>query len=165
MHTGLNVDIRLATSDDSASLLAADAELFDYPVDPECTAEFLADPRHHIALAMCGCRVVGFASAIHYLHPDKAPHLFINEVAVLAEFRNQGIARGMVKLLCEHGRTLGCTEAWVATEPGNAAAHRTYSAAGGQAVEEKFVMFNFDLAAPLYEASGESVVMPGSARG
>jgi hypothetical protein len=33
-------------------------------------------------MATAGDTVVGFASAVHYVHPDKAPELWINEVGV-----------------------------------------------------------------------------------
>ena len=50
--------------------------VFDNPLDAGWTAEFLADPRHHMAVALDGNQVVGMASAVHYLHPDKPPELW-----------------------------------------------------------------------------------------
>jgi hypothetical protein len=40
-------------------------EVFDNPVHPKWAAEFLAGPRHHLAVAIDGRVVVGFASAVH----------------------------------------------------------------------------------------------------
>jgi hypothetical protein len=45
--------------------------VFDDPIDADGTRRFLADERHHIAVALEGALVVGFASGVHYFHPDK----------------------------------------------------------------------------------------------
>ena len=39
--------------------------VFDGPTRPELVSEFLADPRHHMAVALDDERIVGFASAVH----------------------------------------------------------------------------------------------------
>ncbi len=141
----MRLSLRLAGPDDLDALLRVERGLFDHPVDAACSAEFLSDPRHHLALAFMGERIVGMASAVHYLHPDQQPLLFINEVGVLPGHQGQGIARRLVALLCAHGRRLGCSEAWVATEPDNLAARRAYAAAGGVEADAPFVMVNFRL--------------------
>ncbi len=106
--------------------------VFDNPIDPRWTAEFLADSRHHLAVAIDGDMVVGMASAVHYVHPDKPPELWINEVGVAPTHRTQGIGRRLLDALFERGRALGCRQAWVATEPGNLPARRLYAGAGGK---------------------------------
>jgi len=68
--------------------------VFDGPIDPVLTRKFLNDPRHHIVVAIHDEVVVGFASAVHYVHPDKAPQLWINEVAVAPPHRRRGLALG-----------------------------------------------------------------------
>jgi Acetyltransferase (GNAT) family len=56
------------------------------------TTEFLADARHHLIMALNSGTVVGFVSAVHYLHPDKAPPEFwINKVGVAPTHQGQGI--------------------------------------------------------------------------
>src|SRR6185503_2317671 len=55
------------------------SHVFDNPIDPRWAAEFLADGRHHLAVAFDGDVVVGMASAVHHLHPDKPPELRIYE--------------------------------------------------------------------------------------
>lgn len=137
--------VRLATIDDLAALCAVQADIFDYAINEQRTAEFLSDPRHHLALAFVNDCIVGMASAVHYVHPDQEPLLFINEAGVASEFQGRGIGRELVRTLCAHGKSLGCTEAWVATEPSNMAARRTYAAAGGVETDEPFIMFNFNL--------------------
>src|SRR5207249_3303959 len=65
------VEIRILGRGDEMLLSTAAAGVFDHPVEARRCAEFLNDPRHHIAAAVDGGRVVGFASAVHYVHPDK----------------------------------------------------------------------------------------------
>ena len=57
--------------------------------------------------------------------------------------RRLGIGRLLLDTLLEHGRTLGCTEAWLGTEEDNVAARRLYESAGGQA--EPFILYSFPL--------------------
>jgi ribosomal protein S18 acetylase RimI-like enzyme len=135
--------IRLLGPADAAVLANVAPEVFDNQLDPRWTAEFLADPRHHIVVALAGEQVVGMATAVHYLHPDKAPELWINEVGVAPSFRNQGIGKQLVAMLLSRGRALGCTEAWLGTEESNTAARRLYAAVGG--VEEPMVYVTFEL--------------------
>jgi ribosomal protein S18 acetylase RimI-like enzyme len=85
------------------------------------------------------------ASAVHYVHPDKPPELWINEVGVAPTHRAQGIGRRLLEALFERGRASGCRQAWVATEPGNMAARRLYAVAGGKEAPEPFVMVEFRL--------------------
>ena len=119
------------------------AGVFDSLVEPQWTAEFLADPRHHIAVAIAGDEVVGMASAVHYIHPDKPPEFWVNEVGVAFSHERQGIGRQLLRTLLIHGRALGCTEAWLVTLPDNLPARRFYAALGG--VEAPMVYVAFDL--------------------
>jgi GNAT superfamily N-acetyltransferase len=117
----------------------------DDVVQPKFTAEFLADPRHHIAVAWHEGRVVGFASAVHYVHPDKPPELWVNEVGVSPAHQGKGLATRLLHALFDAGRVAGCRQAWVLTERSNAAAMRLYRAAGGVEAAEETVMFEFRL--------------------
>jgi ribosomal protein S18 acetylase RimI-like enzyme len=135
--------IRFLGPADAAILASVAPEVFDNDIDPRWTAEFLADPRHHIAVALAQEQVVGMATAVHYIHPDKGPELWINEVAVAPSFRNQGIGKQLIAMLLSRGRALGCTEAWLGTEESNTAARRLYAAVGG--VEETMVYITFEL--------------------
>jgi GNAT superfamily N-acetyltransferase len=135
----------MLAASDAALLQSAAPGVFDADVDAVLSAEFLNDPRHHIAAAVVDGQVVGFASAVHYVHPDKPAQLFINEVGVAPTHQRQGIGRQLLAALLEHGRSLGCVEAWVGTEPGNEAARRLYAAAGGVEDEEPHVLVSFPL--------------------
>lgn len=138
--------IRVLGPDDTAVLEQVAVDVFDNEVDPRWSAEFLADPRHHLAVALDDGQVVGMASAVHYVHPDKPPELWINEVAVAPSHRHRGIGRQLLDALFARGRTLGCQEAWVLTEQNNAAARGLYGAVGGVEAPEPVVMVTFALA-------------------
>ncbi|MCG8325513.1 MAG: GNAT family N-acetyltransferase, partial [Thiotrichales bacterium] len=125
-----NVSYKPADAGDMDALIAVGDELFDHDINTDRAMEFFDDERHHLWLAYLDGNVVGMASAIHYVHPDKEPAMFIMEVAVLEAHRNRGIARTLVKKLVEHGRGLDCREIWIATEYSNIAARKAYVAAG-----------------------------------
>jgi len=125
------VEIRVLHPGDHDLILHAAPDVFDHPPDPELTREFLQDPRHHITVALEAGRVVAFASGVHYIHPDKAPELWINEVAVAPAHRGMGFGKAVLKALLEVGRAHRCTTAWVLTYRNNPAAMALYSSLGG----------------------------------
>lgn len=134
----------LSTSD--ISLLKNVAEdVFDNPIDEKYASEFLTDPRHHIVVAIVHGMVVGFASAVHYIHPDKPPELWINEVAVSPSHQRQGAAKAILKELLQLGREFGCKSAWVLTDRSNEPANRLYRSAGGEVGSDNTVMYEFDI--------------------
>jgi ribosomal protein S18 acetylase RimI-like enzyme len=135
--------IRNLGTGDSAVLDNVADGVFDNAVDPRWTAGFLADSRHHLPVA--GGQVVGMASAVHYVHPDKPPELWINEVGVAPTHRRLGISRRLVDALFERGRSMGCRQTWVATESSNVPAQQLYGATGGKESPEPFVMVEFEL--------------------
>ena len=125
------INVKLLQPGDDHVLYTVAAGVFDNPIDPELTREFLADPRHHIAVALDQGVVVAFASAVHYVHPDKRPQLWVNEVAVAPTHQHRGLGKRVLRALFEAGRALGCTEAWVLTDRSNTAAMALYLSAGG----------------------------------
>lgn len=124
-------------------LLNAAEDVFDNPIDESLAREFLADPRHHIVVALVDGAVIGFASAVHYIHPDKPPELWINEVGVAASHQGKGIAKAIMKEILKLGGRLGCVNAWVLTDKNNAAANGLYKSVGGNFSEEETVMYEF----------------------
>ncbi len=123
--------VRVLTSSEAHLLSNVAPDVFDGPVDPRWTAEFFADPRHHLAVALDDDLVVGMASGVHYLHPDKPPELFVNEVGVAGAWQGQGLGRQMLDALIAHARTLGCVAAWTLTEEENTVARKLYASVGG----------------------------------
>jgi DNA-binding MarR family transcriptional regulator len=100
------IGIRILGPADAAMLDKVAPDVFDHAIDPALMAEFLADPRHHLAVALAGGQVVGMASAVHYVHPDKPPELWINEVGVAPPYQRRGIGRQLLEALFAHGACL-----------------------------------------------------------
>jgi ribosomal protein S18 acetylase RimI-like enzyme len=141
----VSIEIRLLQPDEGPVLDHVAPDVFDNAIDPRWSAEFLADPRHHLAVALDDALVVGFASAVHYVHPDKPPELWINEVGVAPSYQSQGLGRRLLGALLHQGAMLGCVQAWVLTSPTNAAAQRLYTGLGGQVEAEPSLLFEFSL--------------------
>jgi GNAT superfamily N-acetyltransferase len=117
--------------------------VFDNPVDEAFAREFLADPRHHIVVALSEGIVIGFASAVHYIHPDKPPELWINEVGVADAHQGKGVGKVIMNELLRLAKQLGCVNAWVLTDRNNEAANRLYKSVGGNIAEGDTVMYEF----------------------
>jgi aminoglycoside 6'-N-acetyltransferase I len=140
------IEIKVLNHSDASVLGNVAPEVFDDPIDVRRAEEFLADPRHHLVVAVENGFVVGFVSAVHYVHPDKPrPELWINEVGVAATHRGRGLASALLRSLFAVARQINCAEAWVLTDRSNTAALRLYSAAGGTETPPDPVMFTFRL--------------------
>jgi len=142
----MTIEIQVLGADDATVLGHVAPGVFDRDVDPELAAEFLADRRHHLAVALDGGVVVGMASAVHYVHPDKPPELWIDEVGVAPTYRRQGLGKRVLGALLELGRELECAEAWVLTDREHVPAMGLYSSLGGREAPRDAVMFRFPLA-------------------
>ena len=139
----MTISVRLLEPDEAAVLDRVAPDVFDNDVVDEHRAEFLADPRHHIAVAIDDDIVVGIASALHYLHPDKPNDFFINEVGVAPSHQRRGIGKRLLETLLDHARSLNCNEAWVATEEENTIAQKLYASLG--ATGERAVFYTYKL--------------------
>jgi len=140
------VDIKLLGPQDAVVLANIAPDVFDDPIDARRANEFLADPRHHLAVAVENGWVVGFVSAVHYVHPDKPrPELWINEIGVAATHRGRGLGTRLLSAVFAVAQVLGCAEAWVLTDRANTAAMRLYSTAASTQAPTDAVMFTFKL--------------------
>ena len=138
-------DVRILTPAD-APLFAHIAEgVFDHDVQPRLLEEFLNDPRHALSVAIADGLIVGMASGVRYVHPDKPSELWINEVGVAPAYRRRGYATRIVAELLAEARRQGCQEAWVLTDYDNAAARATYRSAGGEDHPTPQLMVTFRL--------------------
>jgi ribosomal protein S18 acetylase RimI-like enzyme len=154
----MGILIKVLQSGDEAVLARVADEVFDNAVDDDLTRQFLADPRHHIAVAIDADMVVGFASGVHYIHPDKGPELWINEVAVAPTHQRRGLGKGLLRALLGVAKAHACAEAWVLTDRSNGAAIALYASVGGiegadEASAEGTLGFRFEVQA---EAAGSS---------
>ena len=139
-------EIKLLTANDSHILNNVADDVFDDPIVEASAREFLLDPRHRLMVALEDDVVVGFVSAIIYLHPDKpAPELWINEVGVAPAYQRRGIGKALMQGILEEAKRCGCAEVWVLTERLNTTAMAMYKSAGGEETLPDSVMFTFKL--------------------
>jgi ribosomal protein S18 acetylase RimI-like enzyme len=140
----MSVEIRRVGPGDEGLFERIADDVFDYPVDLDDLAGYLATPGHHFVVALADGEVVGQVAAVVHKHADLRPvELYIDELAVAPAFRRQGLARRMLDEMFELGRSLGCAEAWVGTEGDNLPATALYESR--QAAPEPFVMYVFAL--------------------
>ena len=136
------IDVRILGRDEAHVLERVAEGVFDGAVDRAAAKAYVEDPRLHLAVAVDGGIVVGMASGVHYHHPDKpTPQLWIDEVGVAPSHQRRGLALRLLTAIMEHGRSIGCGEAWVLTERDNEAAMQLYARAGGEA--SGCVLFSF----------------------
>ena len=149
------IPIRLLGRHDGGVLARCAPDVFDEPIDSRLLEEFLADERHHLAVAVDDDWVVGMASAVHYVHPDKRPQMFINEVGVAPYYRRRGLARRLVQALMDEAKRLGCSEAWVLADASNEPARALYRTVGGEEADQPSIMFTFPISASATDHAGE----------
>jgi aminoglycoside 6'-N-acetyltransferase I len=137
------LEIRHVKPGDEALFDRVAVDVFDAPIDAGRLAAYLAEPGHHMLVALHQGEVVAQVAAVIHRHPDKPTELYIDEVGVTPALQRQGIARRMVAEMFALGRELGCEEAWVGTEPDNAAARALYESHGAKG--EPFVMYGYEL--------------------
>jgi ribosomal protein S18 acetylase RimI-like enzyme len=133
------IDIRRVDPGDEALFDRVAPDVFDQPIDAKRLAAYLTEPGHHMLVALRDGEVIGQCAAVVHRHPDKPTELYIDEVGVTPALQRQGIARRMLDAMLALGKTLGCEEAWVGTEPDNAPARRLYESYGVEA--ESFLMY------------------------
>ncbi|MCL4673395.1 MAG: GNAT family N-acetyltransferase [Sphingomonadaceae bacterium] len=107
--------IKLLGVEDVDLVLSAEG-LFDFPCIPDQTRAFLTSERDFLWFALDSGQPVGFVSASVILHPDKAPHLFVNELATHSDHRRRGIARALMGAVIEFGRARKFWPVWLAAE-------------------------------------------------
>lgn len=140
------IEIKLLNANDAHILNQLAEDVFDDPIVESSAREFLDDPRHRLAVALDNDVVVGFVSAVIYLHPDKpAPELWINEIGVASSHQRRGIGKALLQAMLDEAKQSGCTEAWVLTERENTAAMAMYRSTGGVESVPDPTMFTFTL--------------------
>jgi GNAT superfamily N-acetyltransferase len=149
MVTMAEYQIKVLQRGDEHILANAAPGVFDNAIDSNLAKEFLEDRRHHIAVAIDNGIVVGFASAIHYINPDKPPELWINEVGIAPTHRGRGLGKAVLLALFQLGREHHCAAAWVLTDRGNRDAMALYASVGGAEMDsapgKATVGYSFDL--------------------
>lgn len=124
----MELDYRILGPGDVPLLLRAPAGLFDNPIDARQAGAFIDDPRHEMLVAIDRETniPVAFVSANGYLHPDKPPQAWINELSTLEAYRGRGIGAELVRRMLGLLAERGYGQVWLATEHDNAAARAVY---------------------------------------
>jgi aminoglycoside 6'-N-acetyltransferase I len=142
----MSIEVKILGAGDEGVLDRVADDVFDDPIVAATSREFLADRRHRLAVALDDGIVVGFVSAVLYVHPDKPrPELWINEVGVAGTHQGRGLGRALLEAMLENARELDCREAWVLTDRSNAPAMGLYAVVGGEIAPGDTVMFTFFL--------------------
>jgi aminoglycoside 6'-N-acetyltransferase I len=141
----MNVILQILTTDNAELLWHIAADVFDDEIIPAQLETFLADPRHLMILAVDNGTVVGMASAFEYVHPDKRPQLFINEVSVAPDYRMQGIGRRLVESLIVQAKDRSCNYAWLGTDADNVAGQACFGSVAGVKEPQPFLLYEWDL--------------------
>ena len=144
-HRHMPIEIHVLEHNNSRLLEKLAADVFDYDIQPQYLSAFLDDPRHVLCFATDDETVVGMASAFEYLHPDKQPQLFINEVGVAPTHRRQGIGRRLVETLLANAKERGCAYAWLGTGIDNTSGQACFGSVQGTGSPEKFLLYEWEL--------------------
>ena len=140
------IEVRELGPKDESVLNNVAEDVFDDAIVESSARAFLADPRHRLVVAMDKELVIGFVSAVVYVHPDKpAPELWINEIGVAPTHHRQGIGKALMQAILQEAKQSGCSEAWVLTNRTNLPAMAMYKSAGGEETPPDQTMFTFRL--------------------
>ena len=140
------IEVKRLGPHDGSVLNNVAEDVFDDSIVESSAQTFLADPRHRLVVAMDKDLVVGFVSAVIYVHPDKpAPELWINEIGVTTTHQGQGIGKALMQAMLAEAKQSGCSEGWVLTDRTNLPAMAMYKSAGGEEALPDQTMFTFRL--------------------
>lgn len=122
----MGIQIKQLAPGDEAILGRVATDVFDEAIDPDYLRSYLAEANHHMIVAIQAHEVVGQIRAVLHRHPDRPPELYIDNLGVTPTLQRQGIATKLLDAMLGLGKTLGCEEAWLATESNNTQAKGFY---------------------------------------
>jgi ribosomal protein S18 acetylase RimI-like enzyme len=126
----MSIEIKRLKVGDEAVLGRVAEDVFDEAINPHYLRAYLAEPNHHMIVAVKEGEVVGQIRAVIHKHPDRTNELYIDNLGVAPSLQRQGIARKLLDTMLGLGKTLGCEEAWLATESNNSQAKGFYESYG-----------------------------------
>lgn len=151
------IEVRVLGPDEAAVLARVAPLVFDGPLDTGRVRAVLGEARQHLAVAIearpDGPLVVGMATALDYVHPDKPREMWIDEIGVAPTHRGRGIGQRLLEALFDAGRRAGCRQAWVLTERANRAARALFESVGGVEATGEPVLLEFPLTPPASDGS------------
>jgi ribosomal protein S18 acetylase RimI-like enzyme len=150
------IEVRLLGPADTAVLDRVADDVFDHAVQSALAQAFLADPKNLLAVAIDDGLVVGMATALLYLHPDKPLQCFVNEVGVSPRWHRRGLGARLMRTLLAAARERGAEEAWVATEENNTPARTLYKSLDGAEDSDPAIVYTW----PLWQHRGSGGTNP-----
>ncbi len=93
---------------------------------PGFLKRFLADERNILLLALADSEIAGAALVYFLPHPAGEDTLYVHELDVHPNFRNQGVATGLMNKLFQISRERGCPEVWLEASADNVPANTLY---------------------------------------
>jgi len=140
------IEIRKLVPGNEAVLENVAPGVFDEPVRPDLVKRFLATESYRIFVALDGDLVVGMCTGFTHFHPDKDEEFFVNELGVDDDYRRQGIAERLLRLMLAEAKAMGCSDAWLGTEEVNAPALALYrKVMSGEDTDEAMSIFTYEL--------------------
>jgi aminoglycoside 6'-N-acetyltransferase I len=140
------IEIRKLSPGDEAVLGKVAPGVFDEPIRPDLARRFLATPNYRIFVALDGDLVVGMVTGFTHFHPDKDEEFFVNELGVDDNYRRQGVGERLLRTILAEAKAMGCPDAWLGTEHGNAPALALYrKVLTGKDSEEAMSVFTYEL--------------------
>jgi ribosomal protein S18 acetylase RimI-like enzyme len=112
----MDIQIKHLKVGDEAILGRVAIDVFDEAIDLNYLRIYLAEANHHLIVAIKEGEVVGQIRAVIHKHPDRADELYIDNLGVTPTLQRQGNATKLLNAMLGLGKSLGCEEAWLATE-------------------------------------------------
>jgi ribosomal protein S18 acetylase RimI-like enzyme len=137
-------DIRVLAPGDEDLLVRAVALTDEGPLSPERAAALLAEPDLVNVVALDAGEPVGFVYG-YVLRRYEAVSFFIYSVDVAESHQRRGLAKAMLAVLADLGRSGRWDEMFVFTNAENAPAMALYQSAGGVRPNQDDVMWDFHL--------------------
>ena len=139
MPADRSIEILQITADNIAVMDDVADDLFDGQVNAARLHAFLAESTHWLVVAVIAGKVIGKSTAMVHHRPDQEDELYIDEIDVIPEMRQQGIAKRILKKILEMADDWGCEECWLGTEKDNIAARKLYESYGAK--PEEFMLY------------------------
>jgi ribosomal protein S18 acetylase RimI-like enzyme len=137
----MSIEIKHLKPGDEAVLEHVAIDVFDETIDPNYLRTYLAEPNHYMMVAIKAGEVVGQIRAITHKHPDRPQELYIDNLGVTPTLQRQGLATKLLDAMLELGKSLGCEDAWLATESNNTQAKGFYESYGIKPEGMAFYLF------------------------
>ncbi|BDI61346.1 GNAT family N-acetyltransferase [Qipengyuania nanhaisediminis] len=116
--------------------------VFDRAIDQELLAEYLANDANWLCLALREGLVVGMCMCVILTTPDKPRELFLAEIGTGDDWRRQGIAQTLMRMVFDRADAENIEEIWLGTETDNHAANGLYQTFKHE--REDAVIYYFD---------------------